>query len=58
MNPNCPVGPPARGAIAAALLGKILATVARRGVRYYRGMIATHYDYYLCYGRVIAQARD
>jgi ubiquinone/menaquinone biosynthesis C-methylase UbiE len=27
----------------------------RRGVRYYRGMIATHYDY-LCYGRVIAQA--
>jgi ubiquinone/menaquinone biosynthesis C-methylase UbiE len=24
----------------------------RRGVRYYRGMIATHYDY-LCYGRVI-----
>jgi ubiquinone/menaquinone biosynthesis C-methylase UbiE len=27
----------------------------RRGVRYYRGMIDTHYDY-LCYGRVIAQA--
>jgi SAM-dependent methyltransferase len=25
-----------------------------RGVNYYRGMIATHYDY-LCYGRVIAQ---
>jgi ubiquinone/menaquinone biosynthesis C-methylase UbiE len=27
----------------------------RRGVRYYRGMLATHYDY-LRYGRVIAQA--
>ncbi len=27
----------------------------RRGVNYYQGMIATHYDY-LCYGRVIAQA--
>jgi ubiquinone/menaquinone biosynthesis C-methylase UbiE len=27
----------------------------QRGVRYYRGMIATHYDY-LRYGRVIAQA--
>ncbi len=27
----------------------------RRGVQYYRVMIATHYDY-LCYGRVIAQA--
>lgn len=27
----------------------------RRGVRYYQGMIATHYGY-LCYGRVIAQA--
>jgi SAM-dependent methyltransferase len=27
----------------------------KRGVQYYRVMIATHYDY-LCYGRVIAQA--
>jgi ubiquinone/menaquinone biosynthesis C-methylase UbiE len=27
----------------------------RRGVSYYRGMLATHYDY-LCYGRFIAQA--
>lgn len=27
----------------------------RRGVKYYRGMIGTHYDY-LCYGRVIAEA--
>lgn len=27
----------------------------RRGVQYYRAMIATHYDY-LCYGRIIAQA--
>lgn len=27
----------------------------RRGVLYYRGMIATHHDY-LCYGRVVAQA--
>lgn len=27
----------------------------RRGVNYYDGMIATHYDY-LCYGRVVAQA--
>jgi SAM-dependent methyltransferase len=27
----------------------------RRGIGYYRGMIATHGDY-LCYGRVLAQA--